>query len=141
MIYKWHRWLDMPKKDRQWHEVDINDELIEYRTAKGLLMKWSEMGDVVYTYTRGIWGGYDLKFPLSKIHFVVGCIYMFPKMTIRYMFFRKAGIKAGTLRPLHEVRNPKKIHKLHHIADKYDLDRGKFQKICEEQLKYWILLP
>ena len=137
----WHSWLDMPRKDRQWHETDINDELTEYREAKGLLMKWSEMGDVVYTYTRSVWGGYDLKFPLSKLHFVIGCIYMLPKMTIRYAFFRRAGAKAGASRPLREVRNPKKLHKLHHIANKYDLDCDKFQQICKKQLEYWVLLP
>lgn len=141
MIYRFHDWLNMPKKTLEWHKQDIADEILEYQTAKGLINKWSELSDVVYTSTRGIWGGFDTKFPMSKAHYFIGCIYMYPKMTGRFLFYRIAGKKAGASRPLHEVRNPKKIHKLHHIAEKYDIDKEKFQEICEKQLKYWLLLP
>lgn len=141
MIYRWHTWLNMPKKPLEWHQQDMADEVLEYQTAKGLIMKWSELSDIVYTQTRGKWSGHDIQFPYSKLRYYVGCIYMYPKMTGRFVFFRRAGKKCAASRPLHEVRNPKKIHKLHHIAEKYDMDKEKFQKVCEKQLKYWILLP
>lgn len=66
---------------------------------------------------------------------------MFPKYSGRWLFFRRAGKKAGAKKALREVRNPKKTHKLHTIAEKNDIDEKLFQKTCEKQLKYWILLP
>ncbi|MEI6054323.1 MAG: hypothetical protein WCQ49_03075 [Candidatus Saccharibacteria bacterium] len=141
MIQKWHSWLDMPKHDIDWHLDDLNGELAEYQEKQNILKKWSELGDVSYAYSRGVWSGHDIKYPFSKLHYYVGCIYMVPKLSGRYLFFKKAGQKAGAKRQLKEVRNPIKMHKLHHIAEKYDLDRDKFQKICEDQLKYWLLLP
>jgi hypothetical protein len=66
---------------------------------------------------------------------------MFPKYTGRWLFFRRAGLKLNAETQLHEVRNPKKVEKLYSIADKYGLDRKKFQDTCKKQLSYWILLP
>jgi len=73
--------------------------------------------------------------------FCIGVLYMFPKYTGRWLFFRSAGKKAGSTKPVHEVRNPKKTHKLHQIAERNNIDKDKFQVICEKQLRYWILLP
>jgi hypothetical protein len=106
-----------------------------------MLYKWSEMSDVVYCYTRAKWDNCNVEFPLKWYHFALGTIYMFPKYNLRWYFFRRAGRKIGSKKELHEVRNPRKTHKLHHIAGKYDVDAEKLQKICEEQLKHWILLP
>lgn len=131
----------MPKHDKQWHEQDLADELAEYHEETHLIKKWSELSDVVYTCTRGRWSGHEIPFPFSRLQFAVGTIYMIPKYTGRWFFFRRAGKKAGAKSPLHEVRNPKKTHKLHHIADKYGVDAEKFQNICEKQLKHWALLP
>ena len=141
MIQKWHTWLDMPKHDKKWHIDDLNDELAEYYEKQSIIHKWSELSDVVYTCTRGIWSGHDIVFPFSKLHYVIGIIYMIPKHTSRYLFYKAAGKKAGSKIELHEVRNPKKTYKLHHIAEKYNIDKDKFQAICEKQLKYWLLLP
>ena len=66
---------------------------------------------------------------------------MIPKYSARYTFFRRAGQKAGSIKPMREVRNPKKTAKLHVLAENYNLDKEKFQQICEKQLKYWVLLP
>lgn len=141
ITYKqWHNLLDMPKKDEQWHKEDIADEYTELDEARGPINRWSEYSDVVYTVTRARWDGYDFASPLSKGLFLYGSLYMFPKYTLRYLFFRQAGKKLRSSRPLHEVRNPKKTHKLHHIASKYDLDPAKFAAICEKQLRYWPLL-
>src|SRR3990167_6044224 len=141
MINKWHDMLGMSKHDKRWHEQDLAAELAEYNEETKLCMKWSELSDVAYTCSRGRWGGHEIAFPFSRLKFYVGLIYMFPKYTGRWLFFRQAGKKAHTTQGLHEVRNPKKTHKLHYIAKKYDLDEAKFQKICERQLRYWPLLP
>lgn len=141
MIKYWHSLLGMTKHNEDWHKKDLADELAEYNEERSLFMKWSELSDVVYTTSRARWSGHDISFPFSKIMYFIGVFYMFPKYSGRWYFFRRAGQKSGALRPLHEVRNPKKTHKLHHIADKYDLDREQFQAICEKQLRYWILLP
>jgi hypothetical protein len=142
MLYPWHDWLAMTRHDRAWHDEDMAEELGEYREAKGLFTKWSEVSDVVYTYGRSRWDRLDdFTFPLGKFAHVAGLIYMYPKYTLRFWFFRRAGRKVNATAQLHEVRNPRKTHKLHYIAEKYDLDKDAFQKVCERQLKYWPLLP
>jgi len=133
--------LGMVKYDKSWHQDDLADELKEYYDETRLFKKWSELSDVVYTCTRARWSGYNLKFPFSQIMFCIGVLYMFPKYTGRWLFFRSAGKKAGSTKPVHEVRNPKKTHKLHQIAERNNIDKDKFQVICEKQLRYWILLP
>lgn len=66
---------------------------------------------------------------------------MYPKYTSRWLFFRVAGKRSGAPRTVREVRNPRKTHKLHDIAAKNSIDPIEFQKICERQLRYWLLLP
>jgi hypothetical protein len=131
----------MVKYDKSWHENDLADELEEYYEETRLVKRWSELSDVVYTCSRARWSGYNLKFPFSKTKFYLGAIYMFPKYSGRWLFFRSAGKKAGAKYPIHEVRNPKKSHKLHQIAERNNIDKDKFQVICEKQLHYWLLLP
>lgn len=141
ILNKWHDRLDMAKHDKAWHEQDMRDELEEYASAHGRVMKWSELSDVVYTYTRARWGGYDLDFPFSKLRFALGVIYMVPKYSMRFRFYKKAGQRTNSGREIHEVRNPKKVEKLHKIAEMYDIDAKDFQRVCDKQLKYWVLLP
>lgn len=136
----WHNILDMNIKDQTWHENDLADEIQELAEAKSLIDKWSELSDIVYVVTRTRWDGYEMRFPISKTKVAIGTLYMFPKMTGRWLFFYRAGKKAGAVKKLTEVRNPKKLHKLHHIAEKYDVDAEKFVEICKKQLKYWPLL-
>lgn len=136
----WHKILDMDLNNRAWHEQDVADEFIELQEAETILFKWSEMSDVVYTVTRARSGGHDLLFPISKTKVIIGAIYMFPKYTSRWLFFNRAGKKAGAIRKVTEVRNPSKIHKLHFIAEKYEVDKEKFVEICNHQLRYWPLL-
>ena len=141
ITYKtWHNLLDMEKHDQAWHEQDIIDELNELKEATGLIDKWSEMSDVVYTVTRARWSGHKLKFPIQKQKVLIGSLYMFPKYTSRWVFFYTAGKKAGANRKVTEVRNPAKLHKLHHIASKYNIDSDIFASICEQQTRYWPLL-
>lgn len=137
---RWHDLLDMPKQDKSWHINDVADEYQELAEAVGWLDRWSEYSDVVYTVTRGRWSGHDIESPLTRGRFIYGSIYMFPKYTLRNMFFRRAGKKAGAARPLREVRNPKKLHKLHHLAEKYEVEPDQFIAICEKQLHRWPLL-
>lgn len=141
MINKWHTWLDMPKFDKAWHEQDMADELAEYHEETVLLKKWSELSDVTYTCTRGRWSGYDIKFPFGRWQFYVGTLYMVPKYTGRWLFYRSAGKKSGARHHVHEVRNPRKVHKLHVMAKENGIDEHVFERICKAQLRYWPLLP
>ncbi len=141
MINSWHNWLNMTKYGKKWHENDLQDELNEYYEEKKLIKKWSELSDVVYTSTRGQYSGHDIKFPFSKWRLYLGLIYMYPKYTGRWLFFRHAGRKAGSLEDIHEVRNPKKVKKLEQIAQRNNLEVDDFIKICNEQIKHWPLLP
>ena len=87
-INLWHTILDMPKYDEEWHRQDIEDELKELRGAKGFLDTWSEKSDLVYTYTRAKWSGHhNIIFPKGKLDFLIGLVYMFPKYTLRWLFF------------------------------------------------------
>ena len=96
IINKWHSMLDMPKKDFGWHQNDVAEELQELKESKGFIHKWSELSDVVYTFTRARWSGHEnIKYPLGKISFWVGLLYMFPKYTLRWKFYRVLGKKIG----------------------------------------------
>lgn len=133
--------LDMPKYDRAWHEQDIADELKELEEAGGIIATWSELSDIVYTYTRACWSGHKtLQQPLSRSEFFLGALYMFPKYTLRWLFFRRIGSVMGATN-ITEVRNPKKTEKVGDIARRYGLDEEKFRKESERKLKYWPLLP
>ena len=141
IINKWHSILDMPKKDFEWHRQDVLDELQEFSEAKGLINKWSELSDVVYTSTRAHWSGHEtIEYPLSKISFYVGLLYMFPKFTLRFGFYRVLGKKIDKNVLMKEVRNPKKIEKLEHIALKYNLNPEQLKIEAEKLMKRWIFL-
>jgi hypothetical protein len=139
LIYKWHSYLNMPKYDIDWHKNDIKDELEELKEAEGFIDKWSEISDVVYTYTRAEWSGHkELVFPLKKINFYVGLVYMFPKYTLRWKFFNKLGKKFDKDLNITEVRNPKKIHKLEDIAKRYNIDSVIFINVAQRMMKWWV---
>lgn len=143
IVERWHNWLGQPKYDKSWHASDIAGELAEYHEETKLIKKWSELSDVVYTYTRACWSGHDLKFPLAKWQLPLGLAYMYPKYTGRYLFYRRAGRRAGANPDIVCVRNPRKLYKLGEIVDeqKITVDKQKLYQICERQLKHWPLLP
>ncbi len=138
LINLWHTALDMKKYDLAWHENDIQDELAELSEERGLINRWSEYSDVAYTYTRANWSGFKLELPITRPMFIVALVYMFPKYTLRWWFFKRAGKKFG--KTIHEVRNPKKIAKLHIIAERNNIEPKKFEQVCTRQLRYWPLL-
>lgn len=141
LINKWHSFLDMPKRNFDWHKQDIEEEMVELIEARGIFSKWSELSDVVYTYTRAIWSGHkDFKFPLNKFCYYLGLIYMFPKYTLRWKFFRKIGKSFDKNLKITEVRNPEKIEKLDAVAEFYGLDKTEFKNRAKKLLKTWILL-
>ncbi len=137
----WHNFLDMPKHNRTWHQNDMNEEYQEYLEEKNIIKKWSELSDLVYTHSRSCWSGHKLRYPLNKKTVPLGLIYMYPKYTLRYTFYRKAGHIINQSVHLKEVRNPRKTYKLHEIAKKYDLDEKEFTQTCQQLLKRWILIP
>lgn len=142
ILYRWHSWLNMSKKDLDWHKQDVADELAELQEAVGLVNRWSEKSDVVYTVTRARWTGHDITYPLAKRHIAQGFIYMYPKYTLRFLFFRRAGKKIDPNSNIRQVRNPKKAHKLRHIAEKHGLPPDEFVQICQNQYRYWrYILP
>jgi hypothetical protein len=136
LIHKWHTMLNMPKYDETWHKHDMADELAEYEEAKGLIDSWSELSDVVYTYTRAKWSGHNtIDFPLSKILLPIGILYMIPKYTLRWKFFRDLGHQFDKGLNISEVRNPKKIEKLKNIAERYNLNPEEFTQRALELMK------
>jgi len=138
---RWHNLLNMPKHDEEWHRQDIKDELEEYEEATGIINTWSELSDVAYTYTRAKWSGHkNITFPLSRVQLFFGLLYMFPKYTFRWRFFRKLGYSFNEKLHINEVRNPRKIHKLNAIAERYHLDSNEFQNRAEKLLKRTFLL-
>lgn len=139
----WFNLCKVPKFDRAWHEQDLAEELAEYEEAIGWLKRWSEISDVVYTCNRARWSGHNLKFPLKYHKYVIGQMYGLPKYTSRYIFYRRAGKKAGANKSIQCVRNPKKLYKLDKIIaeQSIDVDKEKLVAICEKQLRYWPLLP
>ena len=140
-INAWHDRLDMQKFDEAWHRNDLADELAEYEEATGIIATWSELSDVVYTYTRGRWSGHtSIVFPLSKTKLFIGLLYMFPKYTLRWRFFRDLGYEFDKNLHIHEVRNPQKIEKLKIIAGKYHLDPEEFSAKAVRLLKGRVLL-
>lgn len=140
MINLWHDMLNLPKYDKAWHQQDIADELLELEQAAGFFDTWSEISDVAYTYSRALWSGHQIDLPLSRAQYIAGMIYTVPKISLRWLFFRRAGQKLHSKQPVREIRNPKKSAKLISIADRYGLDHDEFQKTCESQLRYWPLL-
>lgn len=142
ILYRWHSWLNMSKKEREWHLQDIADELYELRESTGLINCWSEKSDVVYTVTRARWTGHNVDYPIGKKDQILGRIYMYPKYTMRFIFFRRAGRKIDPSVKIRQVRNPKKTHKLRHIAEKYNLPPDEFVVVCQKQYRYWrFVLP
>ena len=141
LIKHWHNKLDMPKHDLEWHKQDIDDEYTEYKEAVGIIYKWSELSDVVYTYTRALWSGHtDIKFPFNNLQFFIGTIYMFPKYSLRWKFFNTLGKKFDKNLEIKEVRNPSKIEKLHKIAEQYDLNPENFKSEAKKLMKWWVFL-
>ncbi len=137
----WHTWLSMPKYDAAWHERDVAEELAEYCAASGVLARWSEVSDVVYTYTRARWSGHTaVMFPLAWHLYTAGLVYMFPKYTLRWLFFRRVARRMGS-NPITEVRNPRKLHKLRDIAERNSLDPDQFVAHATKLLARWPLLP
>jgi hypothetical protein len=141
LIHRWHTKLDMPKYDEDWHRQDMADELAEYEEAHGLIDTWSELSDVSYTYTRAKWSGHTtIDFPLSHWKLYLGIIYMIPKYSLRWRFFRKLGHQFNKDLHISEVRNPKKIEKLKVIAEKYNLDPEEFtNKATKLMSRYFFL--
>ena len=118
------------------------DELAEYKEANGFIDTWSELSDVAYTYTRARWSGHKtVPFPLARIKLYVGILYMIPKYTLRWRFFRKLGHQFDKSLHISEVRNPKKVIKLKVIAEKYSLDPDEFTSRATRLIKRQIFRP
>jgi hypothetical protein len=140
LINRWHNMLNLPKYDETWHKKDMADELTEYEEAEGLINTWSELSDVAYTHTRARWSGHtNIDFPLSRTRLIIGLLYMIPKYTLRWRFFRDLGHQFDKNLNIAEVRNPKKIEKLKVIAEKYNLDPELFTQKAESLLRDQIL--
>jgi len=140
--YPWHSWLNMPKEDISWYKADLKDEVEELNTATDLVGRWSEKSDVVYTVMRARWNGYQIDSPLSFIDRALGTMYMYPKYSLRYLFFQRAGKKVDPQSDIRDVRNPKKVKKLKLIAKEYSLPESEFTNVCQKQLRCWrFILP
>ena len=133
--------LNMPQYDESWHKQDMADELAEYQEAHGFIDTWSELSDIAYTYSRAKWSGHNtIELPISKTKLFIGYIYMIPKYTLRWKFYRNLGHKFDKNLHISEVRNPKKTEKLKVIAEKYDLNPDEFTRKAKRLMKYRIFL-
>jgi hypothetical protein len=140
LLFLWHNLLKMPKQDRAWHVQDMADEMAELKEARTFIERWSETSDVVYTYTRARWSGHTVELPIGYGAFLWGLLYMFPKYTLRWMFYRIVGRRTDPGAKLTEVRNPRKIEKLRTIAQRYQLDPVRFEEEAKKLLRWWPLL-
>ena len=143
ILYKWHDWLALPKFTKSWYEDDLAGELSEYEAETKAIKRWSELSDITYTCSRARWSGYYLPFPLKRYQYWLGLIYMLPKYTNRFLFFRMAGRKAGANKDIRCVRNPNKLEKIDEtIRDQnVEVDLEKLKNICQKQRRFWLLLP
>lgn len=129
----------MPKNDRAWHEKDVADEVAELKEAKGIISRWSEYSDVAYTATRARWSGHAIDLPISRAGYLIGLLYMFPKYTLRWLFFRRIGKTFG--KEFRMVRNPAKVEKLRALAEMNGIDPEVFIAEAKRLLRFWPLLP
>lgn len=141
LLNAWHELLGMPKYDEAWHRKDIRDEQDELDEAHGFIARWSEYSDVAYTYSRARWSGHRIPRPLRLAAYAYGLAYMFPKYTLRWLFFRTAGKRTDASVRLRAVRNPRKVKKLRGIAAENGLDEARFEQEAKKLLRYWPLLP
>lgn len=137
----WHSVLGMEQKDEAWFRKHIRQELIELMEAQTVMEKWSELADVVYAVTRAKWNKHErIQFPLTKRAYAVGWVYMIPKHTSRWLFYRVAGGRVRRGVRMKVVRNPLRTEKLHAVAQKYEVDPARFEHVCKQQLRWWPLL-
>ena len=137
---RWFDWLGLPRRDEAWHRADVQEEMSELEDARTWLEVWSETSDVVFAVARGRWAGHALEFPLGRRRYVAGLLYMFPKYTLRWLFYRVAGRRIDRSVRVAEVRNPRKLEKVREIAVRYGLDADAFESDCRKLLIFWPLL-
>lgn len=136
----WHNYLGMEKFDEAWHRHDMLRELKEFQEATVWFHKWSELSDVVYTFTRATrYSKVSLVFPLGTWQYVIGIMYMIPKYMSRWWLFRAVGKEFGV--DMRCVRNPQKREKLRTIANEYNIPPEAFIAAVEKQLRWWIIIP
>ncbi|MFH1632301.1 MAG: hypothetical protein ABIA47_04805 [bacterium] len=141
ITHLWHTILGMPKQDEAWHRQDVADEMDELKEARGFFARWSELSDVAYTVTRAWWSGHEsIKWPWSRRRRWWGSLYMFPKYTLRWLFFWILGKRFDRRLGMTEVRNPAKVHKLHEIAERNGIDPVNFERAAKRLLRFWPLL-
>jgi len=140
LVNLWFEWLNLPKRDAQWHRQDVADEVQELRDASGLVEVWSEKADVVFATRRGRWAGHGIELPLRRLDSWLGLAYMFPKYTLRWLFYRTVGHHLDPALRISEVRNPRKTDKLRDIARNNGFDPVAFERECRRCSAWWLFL-
>jgi hypothetical protein len=82
----------------------------------------------------------DISVTASRVlvQVLAGMVYMFPKYTLRLLFWRRVGRACASATPLREVRNPDKVHKRHEIALHYGVQPDAH---CARIRQFFPLLP
>lgn len=93
-----------------------------------------------HTRAHGGSGHRNIDFPFSKVKLTIGLLYMIPKYTLRWRFFRDLGHQFNKNLHISEVRNPKKTEKLKVIAQKYNIDPEVFQQKAQKLIRFRIFL-
>jgi len=77
---------------------------------------------------------------LRIIKLSLGLMYMFPKYTLRYFFWRAVGRGCGGV-AICEVRNPNKAHKRAAIARQYGVEVDVLERSYQRTRVFFFLLP
>jgi hypothetical protein len=116
--------------------------MAESRSATGL-HKLSEISDVLYALSRSKYDGYAIRqrLKLSTKH-IVPYTYMFFKYSLRWGFYRVAGIVSRSPNGIREVVNPCRDSKLQVVGERWKVgDVEQFIKTAKTIRRFWPLLP
>ncbi|KAL3463279.1 hypothetical protein BJX64DRAFT_287533 [Aspergillus heterothallicus] len=156
-LARWHRVLHLPRQPSlAWHRARIREELAERRHARNFLQRLSEMSDVLFSTSRARHDGFEIhprlfvsvfacpsRFLRSTFGLGLAYAYMLTKFTLRWGFYRTAAYFAGSPKPfeVREVVNPRKKGKLDEVAERHQIDKERFRRICARLKWVWPLLP
>jgi hypothetical protein len=99
------------------------------------------LSDVAFAWARARWTGHrEIRRPLNLAEYLAALLYMLPKYTLRWLFFRAAGRRLDPTVRITEVCNPAKPDKVRAIAEKYGLNPLRFEAVCRALARHWVFL-
>lgn len=146
LLRQWFGLLGLSRQSPpSWYRDRLREELSERRTATTRLAKLSETSDVFFAIIRAQHDGFAVRKlpPFSTSCHALVYMYMVPKYTLRWQFYRLAARLCNT--PNHkrvcEVVNPGKDHKLEEVAFRHRIDPPAFVRVGRQLRRFWPLMP